>query len=187
MPFGFGHGSGDCKLAEHGQRAPAEVLSSEPTKRFESSGDYLRTAIDPALELATVRHSHSQVRAEVTLPDGRRAIADAQAAPPEHRAELERFAGFYAKGAMSDDEFRELRRRILGLPEPAVVRVAVLGDDSRRLVVSVTDASGLGSGATVAPALDPLDEIARLARLRDSGALSHEEFDARKRALLDSA
>jgi len=180
VPFGFGHRSGDRELAEHGRRAPAEVLSSEPTKRFESSygtelngrtwilrlrvkpageppfevevrpslkalcmprvgdrlgvvydpGDHSRTAIDPALELATVRHSHSQVRAEVTLPDGSRAIADAQAAPPEHRAELERFAGFYAKGALST-------LRTSGAILPSTVPLHVAGPlDVCRLVSS---------------------------------------------------
>ena len=31
---------------------------------------------------------------------------------------------------------------------------------------------------------DPLDRMARLAQLRDSGALTHEEFEAQKAKLL---
>jgi hypothetical protein len=78
--------------------------------------DTRRTVIDPALGLATKPYTHSQYRAEVTLPYGREAIADAQNAPPQHREELERFALFYSKGCLSDDEFQELRQRILSGP-----------------------------------------------------------------------
>jgi hypothetical protein len=35
-----------------------------------------------------------------------------------------------------------------------------------------------------APAQDPLDRIAKLAQLRDSGALTDEEFEAQKAKLL---
>ena len=90
--------------------------------------DHTRTVIDPAQDLAPRLHSHSEVRTCVTLPKGQEAIAEARTAAPEHRAELERFAEFYAKGALCDDEYKELRRRILGLPEPEVV---VTGFESR--------------------------------------------------------
>ena len=83
--------------------------------------DHSRVAIDPGQNLAPVLRVRSGVRAEVALPRGREAVIEAQQAPPEHRAELERFAQFYANGALSDDEYKELRRRILGLPEPTVV------------------------------------------------------------------
>jgi hypothetical protein len=80
-------------------------------------GDHSRMVIDPALELAPHRYSHSEFRAECELPRAQEAIAEAQTAPPEHRAELDTFARCYARGALSDDEYRELRCRILGLPE----------------------------------------------------------------------
>jgi hypothetical protein len=80
-------------------------------------GDHSRTVIDPALELAPKLHSHSEFRAECALPLAREAIVEAQSAPPEHRAELDTFVHCYANGGLSDDEYREIRRRILGLPE----------------------------------------------------------------------
>ncbi len=171
MLFGLGRKSVEERLSENGCRASAKVLSSEPTKHFDSSygnqlngrswilrmrielsgeqpfevelkaslkvlfmpragesidvlcdpGDHSRVVIDPAQGLAPRLRARSGVRAEIALPSGREALAEAQRAPPEHRAELERFAQFYANGALSDDEYKELRRRILGLPEPTVV------------------------------------------------------------------
>jgi hypothetical protein len=234
MPFGFGRKSIEEQLSETGQRAKAEVLSSEPTKHFDSSygtelngrrwilavrvqppdepsfevelhaslkvllmpragdwidvlydpGDHSRTVIDPALDLAPRRHSHSEIRAEVTLPKGQEAIAQARTAPLEHRAELERFARFYAQGALSDDEYQELRRRILGLPEPTVV-AAVFQRRRGQVIVSVEREADVPGPDPGAPGADPLDGIKRLAELRDSGALSDEEFEARKRELLE--
>jgi hypothetical protein len=232
MPFGFGRKSLEEQLSESGRRASAEVLSSEPTKHFDSSygnqlngrswilrmrvslsgeqpfevelkanlkilfmprpgdsidvlydpGDHSRVVIDPALDLAPRPRVRSGVRAEVALPRGREAVVEAQSAPLEHRAELERFAQFYANGALSDDEYKELRRRILGLPEPTVVATGFQGRGGKIVVVErVVDSPGPDGGA---PEADPLDEIGRLAELRDSGALSVAEFDARKRALL---
>jgi hypothetical protein len=121
----------------------------------------------------------------VALPSGREAIVEAQTAPPEHRAELEQFAQFYATGALSDDEYKELRRRILGLPEPTVVATGFQGRGGKMIVVQrVVEPTGPDAGA---PAADPLDEIGRLAELRDNGTLSNAEFEARKRALLGDA
>jgi hypothetical protein len=97
--------------------------------------DHARTAIDPAQDLAPRLHSHSEVRAYVTLPKGQEAIAEARTAPPEHRAELERFAEFYAKGVLCDDEYEELRRRILGLPEPEVEATGFEGRGGKMLVI----------------------------------------------------
>lgn len=94
--------------------------------------DHSRTVIDPALELAPRRYSHSEFRAECALPRAQEALAEAQTAPPEHRAELEAFARYYAGGALSDDEYREIRRRILGLPEtprPAIDIEIPIGED----------------------------------------------------------
>ncbi len=235
MPFGFGRKSLAVQLSASGRRASAEVLSSEPTKHFDSSygnqlngrswilrlrvapsgeqpfeieltaslkvlfmpragdstdvlydpGDHSRTVIDPAQNLAPVLRVRSGVRAEVALPSGREAIVEAQSAPLEHRAELERFARFYANGALSDDEYKELRRRILGLPEPTVVATRFQGRGGKIVVVErVVDSAGPDGGA---PGTDPLDEIGRLAELRDSGALSDTEFEARTRALLGDA
>jgi hypothetical protein len=174
MPFGFGRRSAEEQLAESGCQAQAEVLSSEPTKDFDSSygselngrrwvlrlrvqppgeqpfevelkaslkvlcmprpgdtigvlydpDDHARAVIDPAQDLAPRLHSHSDVSSRRTLPKGQEAIAEAQTVAPEHRAELARFAQFYAQAALSDDEYKELRRRILGLPEPTVVATA---------------------------------------------------------------
>jgi hypothetical protein len=42
-----------------------------------------------------------------------------------------------------------------------------------------------GAGAT--PAIDPLERIAQLAKLRDSGAITEEEFAAKKAELLAQA
>lgn len=235
MPFGFGRKSLEEQLSESGRRASAEVLSSEPTKHFDSSygnqlngrswilrmrvqpageqpfevelkaslkvlfmprvgdsidvlydpGEHSRVVIDPAQDLAPRLRTRSGARAEVALPSGREAIVEAQTAPPEHRAELERFAQFYAAGALSDDEYKELRRRILGLPEPTVVATGFQGRGGKMIVVQrVVEPTGPDAGA---PAADPLDEIGRLAELRDNGTLSNAEFEARKRALLGDA
>jgi hypothetical protein len=97
-------------------------------------GDHSRTVIDPALGLATRRYSHSEFRAESELPRAQAALAEVQTAPPEHRAELETFARYYAGGALSDDEYREIRRRILGLPEtprPGIDIEITIGKDAR--------------------------------------------------------
>ena len=98
-------------------------------------GDHSRVVIDPAQDLAPRLRTRSGVRAEVALPSGREAIVEAQSAPSEHRAELERFAQFYAKGALSDAEYKELRRRILGLPEPTVVATGFQSRGGKTVVV----------------------------------------------------
>ncbi len=235
MPFGFGRKSLEEQLSESGRQAQAEVLSSEPTKHFDSSygnelngrswilrlrvqpsgeqsfevelkvslkvlfmpragdsievlydpGDHARTVIDPTQDLAPQLRSHSASRAWVSLPETEKAIAEARTAAPEHRAELERFAQFYAHGALSDDEYKELRRRILGLPEPAVVATGFRSRGEKVIVIErEADPAGPDAGA---PAADPLDEIRRLAELRDNGALSDADFEVRKRALLGDA
>lgn len=144
--------------------------------------DHSRVAIDPGQNLAPVLRVRSGVRAEVALPRGREAVIEAQQAPPEHRAELERFAQFYANGALSDDEYKELRRRILGLPEPTIVATGFQSRGGKMIVVQRTvESTGPDAGA---PPADPLDEIGRLAALRDSGALSDTDFEARKQTLL---
>lgn len=97
--------------------------------------DHARTMIDPAQDLAPRLHSHSEVRTYVTLPKGRQAIAEARTAAPEHRAELERFAEFYAKGALGNDEYKELRPRILGLSKPEVMVTSSESREGNMIVI----------------------------------------------------
>jgi hypothetical protein len=91
--------------------------AGDPIDVLYDPSDHSRTIVDPALELAPQLRSDSEFRAECALPLGQEAIVEAQSAPPEHRAELDSFAHYYANGGLSDDEYREIRRRILGLPE----------------------------------------------------------------------
>jgi hypothetical protein len=71
--------------------------------------------------------------------------------------------------------------------DPAVTAAA------RQQIISIfgdafgADASGVGLPATAVPApapVDPLDRIAKLEQLRQSGALTDEEFTAQKQKLL---
>lgn len=144
-------------------------------------GDHSRTVIDPAQDLAPKLHSHSEFSSMVSLPEGQKAIAEAAAAPPEHRAELEQFAHFYARGALSDDEYDELRRRILGLPEPTVVATGFRSQGGTVMVIErKADPADPDAGV---PAAGAIDEVKQLAQLRDSGLLSDAEFEARLRTL----
>jgi hypothetical protein len=113
--------------------------------------DHSRTVIDPAQNLAPQRHSHSDVRSWTSLPDGQKAIEEAETAPPEHRAELDRFAHFHLQGALSDDEYKELRRRILGLPEPTVVATRFETRRGKQFVI----AQEVDEPDASAPAADP--------------------------------
>ena len=46
------------------------------------------------------------------------------------------------------------------------------------------ESTDVGSGGLPGPALDPMDQVRKLAELRNQGIVSEEEFQAKKKALL---
>jgi len=163
----------------------AEVLY-DPT-------DHSRTILNPQTDGPTPRPEWLwDPGTGTSLPKARRAVQEAQNAPPEHRADLELLAGFYEDGALYDFEYQELRRRILGLPlvdpRPAIARA--LGPQAAGAFVrSAADGHDIpltssDPGATAPDVDDRLSKLEELANRRDRGELTDAEFEGEKQQLL---
>jgi putative oligomerization/nucleic acid binding protein len=70
----------------------------------------------------------------------------------------------------------------MGAPDLQSMRGAYSGVADAAMRQAMT--GGAVAGAPAAPASDPMDQIAKLAKLRDSGVLTEDEFQAKKTELL---
>ena len=74
-------------------------------------------------------------------------------------------------------------RLVIGRPQPGTT-IPVRVDPKELANVSVDEPAMLGSADAPVEPLDPIEKLQRLAALRDAGALTEQEFTAKKAEIL---